>query len=215
MLRGANIDSKTGDRRRKVAFWGKLGEFCNTVLTFISRFIDGLKSIAKPSSPNRYKRWSQNTAHISVFYFNTNLSTHYQLHGEAKTLRMCTAISPGQWQPWLRACVLQAFALPFFTNVQYCQALSRFSSWILISTCHGFCGNIRRRMVGPNFGLVSVDDTVPKISGTIGVSRHGPAVPMVCDHAGSSSGWTWKRIQRLFTICMGKPVDSQFGYNLW
>ena len=98
---------------------------------------------------------------------------------------------------------------------QYCQALSRFSSWILISTCHGFCGNIRRRMVGPNFGLVSVDDTVPKLSGTIGVSRHGPAVPMVCDHVGSSSGWTWTRIQRLFTIYIGKPVDSQFGYNLW
>lgn len=53
MPRGANIDSKTGDRRRKVAFWGKLGEFCDTVLTFISRFIDGLKSIPKPCSPNR------------------------------------------------------------------------------------------------------------------------------------------------------------------
>ena len=129
MLRGANIDSKTGDRRRKVAFWGKLGEFCSTVLTFISRFIDGLKSIAKPSSPNRYKRWSQNTAHISVFYFNTNLSTHYQLHGEAKTLRMRTAVSPGQWQPWLRACVLQAFALPFFTNTAKRSVDSQVEYW--------------------------------------------------------------------------------------
>ena len=31
-------------------------------------------------------------------------------------------------------------------------------------------------MVGPNFGLASADDTVLKLSGTIGVSRHGPAV---------------------------------------
>ena len=36
--------------------------------------------------------------------------------------------------------------------------------------------------------LGSVDDTVPKLSGTIGVSRYGPAVPMVCDHVGSSYG---------------------------
>ena len=49
MLRGANIDSKNGDRRRKVAFWSELGELCDTVLTFISPFIDGLKSIAKPA----------------------------------------------------------------------------------------------------------------------------------------------------------------------
>ena len=92
------------------------------------------------------------------------------------------------------------------------QALSRFSSWILISTCHDFSGNIRRTMVGSNFGLVSVDDIVPKLSGTISVGRHGPVVPMVYDHVGSSSGWTWTRIQRLFTTCMGKPVDSRFGY---
>lgn len=38
--RDANIDSKNGDRRRKVAFWSELGEFCDTLLTFISLSID-------------------------------------------------------------------------------------------------------------------------------------------------------------------------------
>ena len=129
MLRGANIDSKTGDRRREGGVLRQVRRVLQYCLNLYKSFYRRLKSIAKPSSPNRYKRWSQNTAHISVFYFNTNLSTHYQLHGEAKTLRMRTAISPGQWQPWLRACVLQAFALPFFTNTAKRSVDSQVEYW--------------------------------------------------------------------------------------
>ena len=51
MLRGANIDIGEGRWR----FGASFEEFCDTVLTFISPFIDGLKSIVK-TRPNRFKR---------------------------------------------------------------------------------------------------------------------------------------------------------------
>ena len=45
MLRGANIDIGEG----RWPFGASFEEFCDTVLTFISPFIDGLKSIVKPA----------------------------------------------------------------------------------------------------------------------------------------------------------------------
>ena len=51
MLRGANVDIGEGKWR----FGASFGEFCDTVLTFISPFIDGLKKYRK-TSLNRFKR---------------------------------------------------------------------------------------------------------------------------------------------------------------
>ena len=47
------VDSTIGEGRWRLGQVRRVLQYC--LLTFITRFIDGLKSIAKPCSPNRYK----------------------------------------------------------------------------------------------------------------------------------------------------------------